>query len=116
MEFEGEKIKEISGYNCLKGKEYAKGEFKDPRRILTTTVRIKNAKYPRIPVRTETGVPKDKLQCCLSELNEIVLDAPIEIGEKIIDNACGTGISVIASRSLSAYSGAEEETRCSSER
>lgn len=100
VEFEEDEIKDISGYTCLKGKEYVKDEFHDPRRILTTTVKINGAKYPRIPVRTETGVPKGELDCCLEKLKDVELEAPVEVGEDVIENICSTDISVITSRSL----------------
>jgi CxxC motif-containing protein len=100
VEFEGDEIKDISGYSCAKGEEYVKSEFHDPRRILTTTVKIKNAKYPRIPVRTETGVPKDELDCCLDKINDVELEAPVEVGEVVIDDICGTDIPLLTSRSL----------------
>ncbi|MBS3736429.1 MAG: DUF1667 domain-containing protein [Candidatus Bipolaricaulota bacterium] len=109
VEFEDEEIKEISGYNCAKGEEYVKSEFHDPRRILTTTVKIKNAKYPRIPVRTETGVPKDELDCCLEELKEVELEAPAEVGDVVIEDVCGTDISVVTSRSLDRVAEKEED-------
>lgn len=107
VEFEGEEIKDISGYSCVKGKEYVKDEFQDPRRILTTTVKIEKANYPRIPVRTEEGVPKDKLSCCLDELEEVELEAPVDSGEVVIKNVCGTGINVTSSRSLRAVKNGE---------
>ncbi len=100
VEFEDDEIIDISGYTCVRGKEYVKDEFHDPRRILTTTVKIKNAKYPRIPVRTETGVPKDKLDCCLDALQDVELEAPVGVGDIVIENVCDTEISVATSRSL----------------
>ncbi|MFW6048967.1 MAG: DUF1667 domain-containing protein [Candidatus Bipolaricaulota bacterium] len=100
VEFEDDEILDISGYTCVRGKEYVEDEFHDPRRILTTTVRINNAKYPRIPVRTETGVPKDELNCCLDALKEVELEAPVGVGDVVIENVCGTDIDVVASRSL----------------
>jgi len=100
VEYEGKEIKDISGYSCMKGKEYVEDEFHDPRRILTTTVKIRNARYPRMPVRTETGVPKDELDCCLDKLTKVKLEAPVNIGDTVIEDVCSTGISVIASRSL----------------
>lgn len=109
VEFEDDEIKDISGYSCAKGEDYVKSEFHDPRRILTTTVRIKGAKYPRIPVRTETGVPKDELDCCLDKLNEVDLEAPVDVGDVVIEDVCGTGISVVTSRSLEEVSEREEE-------
>ena len=111
VEFEDDEIKDISGYTCVKGKEYVKDEFHDPRRILTTTVKIKNAKYPRIPVRTETGVPKNQLDCCLDKLTEVELEAPVNIGDIVIEDVCSTGISVITSRSLEEVKNRKIEAR-----
>ncbi|MFP4135977.1 MAG: DUF1667 domain-containing protein [Candidatus Acetothermia bacterium] len=109
VEFEGDEIKDISGYSCAKGEEYVKSEFHDPRRILTTTVKIKGAKYPRIPVRTETGVPKDELDCCLDKLNDVELEAPVGVGDVVIEDVCGTGIPVVTSRSLDRITEEEKE-------
>ncbi len=107
VEFEGDEIKEISGYSCAKGKEYVRDEFHDPRRILTTTIKIRGGKYPRIPVRTESGVPKGKLDCCLDQLDEIELEAPVDLGDTVISDVCETGIAVVTSRSLEKVSGDE---------
>ena len=109
VEYEGDEIKDISGYTCVRGKEYVEDEFHDPRRILTTTVKIRGARYPRIPVRTETGVPKDSLDCCLEELSRVVLEAPVEVGEVVIEDICSTGISAVTSRSLEKVSDKEEK-------
>jgi len=100
VEFEDDEIKDISGYSCMKGKGYVEDEFHDPRRILTTTVKIRGAKYPRIPVRTETGVPKDELGCCLEKLNRVELEAPVDVGDVVVDGICSTDINVVTSRSL----------------
>lgn len=102
VEYEGDEIVDISGYACRRGKEYVRGEFKDPRRILTTTVKVSGGVLPRLPVRTEEGVPKGKLECCLAEINKVDREAPVEIGETLVKDVCGTGIDVVASRSLDA--------------
>ena len=109
VEYEGKEIKDISGYSCMKGKEYVEDEFHDPRRILTTTVKIKGARYPRIPVRTEAGVPKDELDCCLEKLKNVELEAPVEVGAVVIENICSTDISVVTSRSLEKVTEKEED-------
>lgn len=108
VEFEGDEIKDISGYTCVRGKEYAKSEFHDPRRILTTTVKIKGAKYPRIPVRTVEGIPKDQLNCCLDKLKDVELEAPVGVGDVVIENVCDTEIDVVTSRSLDNVTDMEE--------
>jgi len=104
VEYEGDELIDVSGYSCIKGKEYVESEFHDPRRILTTTVKIEGARYPRIPVRTETGVPKDELDCCLEKLNRVELEAPVDVGEIVIEDICSTEINVVTSRSLARVS------------
>ncbi len=112
VEFEDDEIKDISGYSCMKGKDYVEDEFHDPRRILTTTVKIRGAKYPRIPVRTETGVPKDELDCCLEKLNQVELEAPVDVGDVVVDGICSTDINVVTSRSLDKVSEKAENKVC----
>lgn len=100
VEFEGDKIIDVSGYECTKGEEYARNEFHDPRRIVTTTARISGAKFPRLPVRTRKAIPKGKINCCLKAINELDLIAPVELGQVLIEDVCDTGVSVVATRSL----------------
>ena len=40
VESDNGEIINISGYRCSKGKEYAKKEFSNPKRILPTTVKV----------------------------------------------------------------------------
>jgi len=101
VEFEGDEIIDISGYECTQGEEYARNEFHDPRRIVTTTARISGARFPRLPVRTRKAIPKGKINCCLKAIDELDLMAPVELGRVLIEDVCDTGVSVVASRSLS---------------
>ena len=50
----GDKITEISGYECDRGAKYAKQEFSDPRRELSTTDEIAGARWKR-----EADIPDD---------------------------------------------------------
>ena len=54
---EGEII-EVRGNSCKKGEEFARQEHLDPRRLVTTTVAIDGARWPRLPVKTTGAVPK----------------------------------------------------------
>ena len=53
------------GYTCKRGLEYAEQEYLEPKRILTTTIRVKNGFLPLVPVRTDKPVLKDKLNDAL---------------------------------------------------
>ncbi|MBO8173915.1 MAG: DUF1667 domain-containing protein [Thermococcus sp.] len=90
----------VDGYECLEGKKYGEEEVKNPKRIVTSTVRILNAKYPRLPVRTAEPVPKDKILDVINALKGVVVKAPVKRGQVIIENVAETGVDVIAERDM----------------
>ncbi|MEJ6951683.1 DUF1667 domain-containing protein [Natronospora cellulosivora (SeqCode)] len=94
------KIKGIFGCDCSAGKEYAEEEFENPSRILTTTVRIKNAFLPLLSVKTSAPIPKDILMDAMKEIAKIEVEASINISDIIIENFMETGIDVVATRSI----------------
>ena len=91
---------EISGFTCKKGKKYGEQEVTDPRRMVTTTVAIDNALWARLPVRTNEPVPKDLVVDICKELHKLRLVAPVKMGDVVMENVLGTGIPIIATRSL----------------
>ena len=90
----------IEGHSCKRGDEYARNEFIDPKRILTTTMRVENGFLPLIPVRSDKPVPKDKLKDALKEIARTKIDAPIIMGAILIESVLGLNINIIASRDL----------------
>ena len=94
----------VEGNTCKRGIDYGIKEVTNPTRILPTTVKIKNASLRRLPVRTEHPIPKKLIFECMKEINKVKVVAPIKSGDIIIKNIAGTGINVIASRSMSVKS------------
>ena len=90
----------LSGNTCKRGEVYATNEFTDPKRMLATTVRIKNAYIPLVPVRTSVAVTKTKLNEILDILARIEVEAPIKCGDVIVQDVLGLGADVIATRTL----------------
>jgi len=90
----------FEGYTCERGLEYAQQEFYEPKRILTTTMRIENGLLPLIPVRTDKAILKEKLKEVLIEIAEMKLKAPVKMGDILIENVLGLGANIIASRDL----------------
>ena len=90
----------VDGNRCRRGLEYAQKEIFDPERIATTTVRILGASVPLLPVRTERGIPRDKTTDVIREASRIRVEAPVRMGEVIVRNILGTGVNLIATRSL----------------
>jgi CxxC motif-containing protein len=90
----------FEGYTCKRGLEYAQQEFYEPKRILTTTMRVENGFLPLIPVRTDKSIPKDKLKDSLEEIAKKKIKAPVKSGDVLIENILGLGANIIASRNM----------------
>lgn len=90
----------FEGYTCERGLEYAKQEYFEPKRILTTTMRVENGKLPLVPVRTNKPIPKKILEDAIKEVAQKIVKAPIKMGDILINNLLGLDAHIIASRDL----------------
>ncbi|MFN3699008.1 MAG: DUF1667 domain-containing protein [Dictyoglomus sp.] len=90
----------VKGNQCEKGKRYAEDEFKNPKRVLTTTVKVKNGKYRMIPVKTTKPIPKSYIFPLLKILSQIELEAPIPQGYKVLEDIFGEDVDVITTRPM----------------
>jgi len=93
------KIK-VNGNGCRRGEEHGIQEYREPLRMLTTTVAARDAVLPRLPVISSMEIPKAKLAECLKLLYKMEVSAPLRCGDVIVKNICDTGADVVASRSL----------------
>jgi CxxC motif-containing protein len=101
---EGKAVVKMEGNSCKRGVDYVTGELKDPRRMVTTTVRVRGGVHPLAPVYTESPIPKPRIFDLLAEIRKIELKAPVKFGDVVIDNALGTGVNILASRNIPAKS------------
>jgi CxxC motif-containing protein len=90
----------VSGNQCIRGEHFGFKEYTNPERMLITTMRIENSKFPVIPVRSQKPLPKDQLLAAVKIVDDHVCNAPVTMGQVVIPNILGTGIDVIASRSM----------------
>jgi len=97
---EGKDVKLIADYGCRKGEDYAFTEILDPRRGLTTTVRVRGGETPVVSVKATRPVPKDKVVEVVRSLDKVVLDAPVRIGDVVVENALGTRADVVVTRDV----------------
>lgn len=86
----------VTGNTCPRGKKYAETECTHPVRPLTTTVKVEGGKHPVVPVKSAEPVPKELMFDCMKVLNEITVKAPVDIGDVVVEDICGTGIKIIA--------------------
>lgn len=90
----------ISGYTCLRGLNYVKQESIDPRRTLTTTVKVNDKNIRVCPVKSSDTLPKDKLFASMEEINKISVNLPIKLHQVVIKNILNTGVDIITTKEI----------------
>jgi CxxC motif-containing protein len=98
--FDGDTINSISGNRCKRGSAYAREECTAPKRVLTTTVRVGGGACPLVSVKTEKAVPKQMIRQCMDEIHYVQATAPVRIGDILLQNVCGTGVDIVATRNV----------------
>lgn len=90
----------VTGNTCNIGAEYGKKEVTNPTRILTSVVKVNGGTIPMVSVKTKSDIPKGKIMECMKALKEITVRAPIHIGDVIVENIAGTGVSITATKEI----------------
>ncbi len=94
----GDTIEKIEGNECKRGIQYVTDEFLNPKRILTTTVKIEGASLPVASVRSDKALPKDKIFDCMEVLKKTKVKAPVKMGQVVVENILDTGVNIIITR------------------
>lgn len=92
-----DEILSLTGNRCKLGIEYVEQEIRDPRRVLPTSVRVRGGTRPLVPVWTPEPMPKALLLELAAETRTIDVDAPVHVGDVIVDNWRGLGVRLVAS-------------------
>ena len=100
VQLEDGNVVSTEGNKCAKSEEFVLQELKEPMRILTTTIRIKGAKWAMLPVRTDEPIPKRLLFRVIKELANIEMQAPVKVSDVIIGDIAGTGANIVATRNM----------------
>ena len=58
--------------------------------------------FTPLSVRTRAPIPKRDIAACMAALRALRLSVPVRAGDVVLADVCGTGIDVIATRSLPA--------------
>ena len=100
VDYAGKTIQSISGNRCKVGLEYAEKEISNPERTLTSTVQVKNGHLPLVSVRTNKPLPKGRIFDTMDLLAKVEVEAPVRIGDKIVENLFGTGVNIVATKNV----------------
>ena len=90
----------VSGNMCPRGVTYATNELVNPLRTVTTTIAINSESYLRLPVISSAPLPKPKVMDVMKELKNTSVDAPVHMGDIIVENILNLGVDIIASKTI----------------
>ncbi len=98
IEGDGMEIKEVVGNLCEKGPEWARREILNPVRTIASNVLVRGGVFPLVSVRTDSPIPLGKIPDVMEAIKGIVTDAPVHIGDLLLEHPAGTGCAIIATR------------------
>ncbi len=96
---ENEEVVSVKGNTCKRGEVYAHQECTQPLRMVTAVAPVKNSAIP-VSLKTRTPIPKAKIEDCMRAIDALELSAPIQAGQVLIADVVGTGVDVIATKSV----------------
>ena len=94
---ENGQVSEVSGYTCKRGADYAAQEAVAPERMVTAVLCVSGCLEP-VSVKTQRPVPKAAMKDVLAAVAALRLAAPVAAGDVLIEDVCGTGVAVVATK------------------
>lgn len=91
----------VEGNSCIRGAKYGVDEVTSPKRMITSTVRLKGAYLNMLPVKTSASVPKDLVFEIMNILSTIKIAAPVKVGDIIVKNILDTGVDIVSTKTIS---------------
>ncbi|ASJ10543.1 molybdopterin oxidoreductase [Thermococcus sp. P6] len=92
------RITKVEGCRCPRGRDYAIQEVTEPKRTVMSVVPVKGGKFPTVAVKSDRPVPKELIPKIMRELAGVELEAPVKVGEIVVENVLGTGANIVATR------------------
>ena len=93
-------VSSVTGNSCPRGDKFAHQELTCPMRVLTTTVAVSGGDEALLPVRTAEAIPLKLHAQAMALIRELVVNAPINMGDTILPNLLNTNIDLIASMDI----------------
>ena len=94
----------ISGNRCPRGAVYAQEEVRAPKRVVTATCGIASPVLDgsprRVPVKTQQACPRERINDLLADIYKTRIRLPVKAGDAVITDWQGSGINVVAVRTL----------------
>ena len=91
---------DVRGNQCDKGVPFAVEEVLRPRRNLATSIPVRGTASKMVSVRLSGPVPREMIFPILAEIARLRPEAPFSRGQVLITDVLGTGVDVIATRTV----------------
>lgn len=93
-------VRSVAGNSCPRGDKFAHQELTCPMRLLTTTVAVSGGDEALLPVRTSEAIPLELHAQAMALIRGLVVNAPIRMGDIVLENLLDTNINLIASMDI----------------
>lgn len=90
----------VTGNTCPRGKIYAINELTHPTRTLTSTMKTDSEISPRVSVKSNLPLPKEKIFMAMEEINRVIAKTPIKIGDILVKNILGLDVNIVATKNI----------------
>lgn len=87
------------GASCARGREYAVAEVTAPVRSVATTINVPGCGEP-LSVKTADPIPKPLIADAVRAMKAAHVELPVRRGDMVLPDVCGTGVPVVATKSL----------------
>jgi CxxC motif-containing protein len=102
VELNCKEVVNVKGNTCNVGLNYGKKECTNPTRVVTSSVLVSGGDSPVLPVKTEKDISKNMMADCVAALKNVVVKAPIHIGDVVLKSVLSTGVNIIATKNVNA--------------
>lgn len=93
-------VRAVTGNSCPRGDKFAHQELICPMRVLTTTIAVSGGDEALLPVRTAEAIPLALHAQAMNLIRGLVVNAPIRIGDVVLEDLLGTSIDLVASMDI----------------
>ena len=84
----------VTGNTCPRGEKYGVSEYTDPKRVVTTLVRVKGGGV--VSAKTSEPFRKALISDVLAAAAKVTLDHSVRAGDVIVGDIAGSGADLIA--------------------
>lgn len=94
-------VAKVEGNTCPRGEAFAHKEWTDPVRTLTSTVYAHiGGRDMLLPVKTREPISRKLVEKAMEEIDAVVIDHPVTMGDVLIDDIAGSGVTLVACKTI----------------